>query len=444
MSSLNTSYWSISKVAIPVILGGFVQTFVIVIDNFFLSQVNDTAFNAAGTGGLLYLVLYMLAFGYASTAQIVIARRVGEGNAKKVGKIYWQVVWFMLGFASLLFLILFFFGYSYADDLLQDPELSAALGDFMTYRAWGIFFACLNLSFVSFYVGIARTGILVFVTMLTALLNVFLDWGFIFGNMGFPQMGLEGAALASSLSEATAFFFGAAYTIFFVKREKFGLESVIGIDKKLFWRLTKLSIPLMIQGFISFAAWFIFFIIVEKLGSAQYTISNAIRNVYSLVLIPLFGFNATAKTYVSGLIAEKRLDEVVPTIKKIVLLSVGATTLLLCGNIFFPDHILGIFIEETHVIEDGVTVMRVVIGSLFLFSIASILFQVVSGCGDTRNALFIELSAISIYLVFAWIITSYLKSDLAVVWTSEYIYFGLLALASIWYIRKGKWKTVKV
>ena len=446
MQALNTSYKNISKVAIPVILGGFVQTMVLVADNYFLKKESEIFFNAAGTGGLLYLVLYMLAFGYASTAQILVARRAGERNYLCIGPLYWQMVWFMLGFATLMYCCLWFFGNSAVNYLIKNDALATATGSFLHYRAWGIFFAFLNLTFVAFYVGIAKTGILIAVTIFTALLNVFLDYGLIFGYMGFPKMGLEGAAIASSLSEATAFLFGAIYTIFFVDRKKFGLHAMVSVRWSLFVRLTKLSFPLMLQSFISLAAWLVFFFIVEKIGHVEYTISNTIRNIYSIILIPLFGFNATAKTYVSGLIAEQRMHEVKPMIKRIAILTGGSTLILLCCNLLFPEAVLGIWLDQNDaaLMAQAIPVLYVVTGSLLLFAVASVAFQVVSGCGDTRTALLIEFLAITIYLIFAWYITIYLKSDLHIVWASEYIYFSLLLVASLLYIRSDRWKKVKV
>jgi len=432
-------------VALPVIAGGFVQAFVVLIDNVFLSTVSADAFNSAGYGGMFYVSLYMLGVGYANTAQVVIARRYGEKNYHRIGPTYMQALWFLLIFAGLLYLLLQFFGSVAMDSLLNDPGIREGTSSFLAYRSWGIFFAFINLSFVALYVGIARTSVLIVATAVTAVLNVILDYMLIFGNWGAPELGLEGAAIASSLSEAAACGIGIIYTLFFLDRKVFKLDKIHGIRKKLFSRIALLSIPLMIQSFMSLAAWAVFFVIVEKLGKGQATISNAVRNVYTVALIPLFGFSSTTRTYVSGLLAEKRVDEVGPLLGRVIIMSVGATLVLIHGCLFYPEAILGIWLSDSpELIAEGTPVTMLITGSLLLFSAVGVLFSVVSGSGDTPRALLIEVLSIMIYLTIAWYIAVYLKSSLMVVWSSEYIYFGLIGIFSLWYFKSGKWKTIRI
>ena len=433
------------RVALPVIIGGFVQAFVVMVDNFFLSKVDTVAFNAAGYGSMFYISVYMLGMGYTNAVQVVIARRHGERDFKKVGLTYMQAVWFLLIFAALLWGLLTFFGNSALDQLMKDPEFRDGTKRFLGYRSWGIFFAFMNLTFVALYVGIQRTGPLAIATGVTAILNIILDYCLIFGNWGFPEMGLEGAALASSLSEASGTIYGVIYTWFFLGRRRYHLHRFIGIRWPEFKRMALLSIPLMIQSFMSIAAWAAFFLIIEKLGKASSTISHAIRNVYVVALIPLYGFSATTRTYVSGLIAQRRTNEVVPTVRRLVVLSVATTFLLIHGGWFYPSGILSIWLSDyPELIAEGRPVMFVATASLLTYAASGVLFSLVTGSGDTRTALFIEGSCIMLYLIAAYIFTLKLDYGLTTVWLTEFLYFGLLGLAAMYYIHKGKWKNIKV
>jgi Na+-driven multidrug efflux pump len=81
---------------------------------------------------------------------------------------------------------------------------------------------------------------------------------------------------------------------------------------------------------------------------------------------------------------------------------------------------------------------------MFFFCIAFILFNGVAGTGNTKVSLLIEATTISIYLAAAYFIAIELEASLPVVWCSEFIYFGLLGLFSLWYLKKGNWRKLKI
>src|SRR5690606_24134053 len=114
------------------------------------------------------------------------------------------------------------------------------------------------------YSGIARTQIIMYTTIITAVGNVFLDYGLIFGNWGMPKMGIEGAALATSLSELAAFVFSFIYANYDKNLKKYSLFRNFNVDRKIIKNLLAVSWPIMIQGMVSVFVWTIFFFFIEK------------------------------------------------------------------------------------------------------------------------------------------------------------------------------------
>ena len=123
-----------------------------------------------------------------------------------------------------------------------------------------------------------------------AVVNIVLDYCLIFGNCGFPQMGIGGAALASLCAEISAFIFFTSYTYITLKKRDFGMFKIHRPETELMGRILKISTPTMIQKLFSFSVWFIFFVLIEKMGETATGISSITRSVYMILITPCFAF----------------------------------------------------------------------------------------------------------------------------------------------------------
>jgi Na+-driven multidrug efflux pump len=184
--------------------------------------------------------------------------------------------------------------------------------------------------------------------------------------------------------------------------------------------------------------------IIEKIGETELAISHIVRSIYMVLMIPLFGFSNATNTFVSNLIGEGRSDAVLPVIKKIVYLSLACTFILSLICFFIPELLVSFYTSDSQLISQTVDTLRVVNFTMFFFCVSFILFNGVTGTGNTKASLLIEFINIVIYLSAAYYIGITLKSSLPVVWASEFIYFGCLGLLSYLYLKKGNWKGLNI
>lgn len=438
------SYKNIWKIAFPIIISGVAQNIVNVTDTMFLGQLSNVALGAGGNAGIFYFVLVITGMGFTTGAQIIIGRRNGEQNYAQIGRVFDHCLYFIVPLGVALFFFMKFISPHLLEVITHSPQILEASIEYLDYRAFGILFSFINFSFIAFYVGTTKTKILIPVTFLMMLTNVFLDYSLIFGNFGFPEMGIKGAALASVISEATALLFFIVYTYKKVDIEKFNLFKFRNFDKAVFKRIFKVGSPMMLQNFLSLSSWFIFFMIIEKLGEKELAISHIIRSIYMVLMIPLFGFSSATNTLVSNLIGQGNSDKVLVLIKKIMLLSLFSTSIVLMFNLFFPNEMIGFYTKDIHLIKDAIPTLNIVSGTMFFFAVAFIFFNGVSGTGNTKTSLLIEAITISIYLAATYYIAIVLKASLPLVWCSEFIYFGLLGLLSFVYLKWGNWKKVSI
>lgn len=438
------SYKNIFKIALPIIISGIAQNVVNVTDTMFLGKLSNVALGAGGNAGIFYFVLVITGMGFTTGAQIIIGRRNGEKNYAQIGKIVDHTLYFLIPFSILLFFFIRYYSPYLLEIITLSPSILSASIEFLNYRAFGIFFAFINFTFISFYVGTTQTKILIYVTLIMMLVNVFLDYALIFGNFGFPEMKIKGAAIASTISEIIAVLFFVIYTYKKIDTEKYQLFRFKGFDKNIFNRIIKVGGPVMLQNFLSLSSWFIFFIIIEKLGEKELAISHIIRSIYMVLMIPLFGFSSATNTLVSNLIGQGNDDKVLTLVKRVTLLSLLSTSFVLLFNVFIPRQMIGFYTNDLSLITESIPTLHVISFSMFVFAVAFISFNGLSGTGNTKTALLIEFVTISIYLVATYYIAIVLQSSLPIVWCSEVIYFGLLGSMSYAYLKWGNWRAKEI
>jgi putative MATE family efflux protein len=438
------SYRRIWEISLPIILSLVAQNIVNVTDTAFLGRVGEVELGASAIAGLFYISLFMLGFGFGIGGQILIARRNGERNYGEIGKITDNSLYFLMGMGLFLFLIIKFFSPAMLRPMIASDAVYQASTDFLQYRIYGIFFAFGNVLLRAFYIGTTSTRVLTYNALIMAGTNVVLDYGLIFGNLGLPEMGLKGAALASAISEGVSAVFFFTYTVKMVDLRKYNLFRFDDFDWQIVRKTLDISIFVMLQYFISLAAWFIFFMIIEKIGERPLAISNIIRSAYIVLMIPVFAFGSTASSLVSNVIGQGRPDQVIPVIKKVALLNLMLVGSLVVISALIPSFLISVYTSDPELVRQTVPSFYVVMSALLLFSFSSILFNGVSGTANTATALIIEIITIGIYLVVAWVLGVHLKLSIELVWMSEYVYFLMLGLLSFIYLRSGKWRKKRV
>lgn len=295
----NKEIWNVSY---PIFLGLLAQNIINVTDTAFLGRVGEVELGASAMGGLFYICVFTIAFGFSVGSQILIARRNGEGRYKDVGPVMIQGGTFLLGLAVLMFGLTHLLAPSIVRLLISSDSIFDATMEFLNWRIWGFFFAFVNVMFRALYIGITRTKVLTMNAVVMALVNVLLDYILIFGKFGMPEMGIKGAAVASVMAEAASLAFFLIYTYAKVDFKKFGLNHWQKIDFSLLGKILSISCFTMVQYFLAMATWFVFFIAIERLGQRELAIANIVRSIYIVMLIPVQALSTTTNSLVSNLI----------------------------------------------------------------------------------------------------------------------------------------------
>lgn len=420
------------------------QNLIQVIDTAFLGRVGEVELGASALAGIIYVAIYTLGFGFSMGSQILIGRRNGEKNFNQIGDIVIQGAIFLFIPAVLLIPLLRHAAINWMPALFESADVGRAVSEYLEWRVFGLTFAFVNLMFRAFFIGIAQTKVLTINAVVMGVVNVIFDYGLIFGNLGMPELGIGGAAIASVISElsSTVFFF--LYLKKSVDLDKYGFNK-IRFQFSVIKRILDLSIFMMIQYLFSVSTWLLFFLFIENyMGERSLAVTNVVRSLYTVVTIPSHAIGSATSTLVSNTIGAGRQSDVLNLIKRLSLISLGVMFVMIVAIASMPRIVISIYTESSSLIDEVIAPLFVMLSSLPFYSVGAVLFSSISGTGNTKSALKIEIISLLFYVVYMWFIIVYLRSSVALAWTTEHVYWLLLTVIPLFYLRSGKWKERKI
>ena len=437
--SASPSYSTIWKISYPIFLSLLAQHIIIVVDTAFLGRVGEIELGASAIGGLFYVCLFMLGFGFGTGTQILIGRRKGEKNYHHIGIYVDHSIYFLVTMGMILFFLTKIVSADVLQLILSSENIYHASKEYLDIRIWGLVFAFVNMAFRGFYIGITQTRYLAYTAALMAIVNISLDYLLIFGNFGFPEMGIAGAALASVIAEISAVLFFFIITFAKVDLSKYNLFCFPKLNLLVIKKILDVAGFIMFQFFISILSWFTFFMIIEKTGERNLAVSNILRSLYMIFTIPIFGLGSATNTIVSNLLGEGKQKSVLPTVFRLSILSLLSILGMIILTYIFQWDIISFYTTDPSLIEYTLGPLRVILGVLIFFAVSIIIFNGVAGTANTKVSLIIEIIAMVLYLSLAYYLAIVTKSSIETIWFTEYLYFSILGILSFWYLKKGNW-----
>lgn len=412
-------------------------------DTAYLGRVGEVELGASALAGVYYLVIFMLGFGFSVGAQVLMARRNGQGEYRQIGQVFMQGSAFLLLFAALLFTISHLYSPVLLRPLIDSDAVYHATLEYIDWRVYGFFFSFIGAMFRAFFVGITNTKTLTANSLVMVGTNIVLNYILIFGKLGFPALGIAGAAMASSISEAVSVLFYVIYTYRKIDYKKYGLFVFSKINFSMLKQILSVSIWVMMQNGVTFVSWFIFFVAIEHHGERALAITNVVRSISAFLFMFINAFASTNSSMTSNLIGAGKSDAVLPLCKRVVLLCYAFV--VPCGLLIalFPDIVLRIYTDNPDLIAASIPSLWVMLSSHLIATPAFIYFFCVSGTGNTQVAFRFEMVSVFVYTVYTIYVVYYLHADVAICWTTEHVY-DLMVLLSLIYLRSGRWKLKKL
>lgn len=452
-------------------LGSAAQNVIALSDAVLLYHLGEVEFAAIGFVGVFYITIAAIGYGFSRGGQIMIARRMGEGRPGAVGYTFHAMFLFELMLACLMWAFMRYgTPWFFKLFLTHSPEIYQKGLEYIHYRSYGVFFSYGGVALISLYSGIARPAIILFDTVVLALVNLTLNYGLIFGKFGLPALGIGGSGLASSIAEGIAFVIFVLYIIWDKKNRVLRIFHTRKSDEQILIRRQddlehetkepedlvyhpnesifqvmrhqlRISLPVVAQSAVSQGSWVFFFGMVENLGEHALAVSNLARTVYLLLSIPLWGFSSGINTLASNLIGQQRRSEVLPAAWKTGKLCWAVSMIMAVPILFFPEKLLYPLLGKSDMtlITDTQPVFYVLLVILSMSSFGSVLLNTLAGTGATGFGFKLQVVTIAAYLGYIYVVTNFTHLSLAWVWGAEVIYWILMISLVLWYLRSDRW-----
>lgn len=426
--------------ALPIALSILVPQINFITNNIFLGHLNLDALGVAGITGVYYLIFAVMGNGLVNGLQSIISRRSGANRIHEIGGIYQHGLILALAIALIGILITWFFAEPILSLTLQDEQHVQMSVSFLKQRIWGLpllyLFQINNVLLIS----TNKSKLILFGSVSETFSNIFFDYSLIFGHFGFAAMGFDGAAVASVLSEGI----GACtvmIVIFFTGTQKpFQLWQKLQFSFETIRSILNQSLPLIAQYTISIVSWEFFYILIEHHGKLALSVSNVMRNLFGLFGCLTWGFASASNTMVSNLIGQGKQDEVLPLVKLLIKLSLGVTGIFVFILNIAPGLLLRAYGQDEAFIAAAIPVARIISVGLLIMSVGTVLMNAVVGTGNSKFNLITELFAISLYVIYVYLILEKFNLSISIGWMSEWLYWTSLLLPSLWYMRSMRWK----
>lgn len=427
--------------AIPMILEMSMESLFAVVDIFFVAKLGADAVAIVGLTESVMALIYAVAFGLTIGATATVARRMGEKDEAGAAKTAAHVIYLGVIVSVLMSAI----GIIFAPDILRllraDPRVIAEGSVFMRIMLGGnavvVFIFLLNAVFR----GAGDAAIAMRVLILANGLNMILSPCFIFGVGFFPELGVIGAAVGTTIGRGCGVLF-AAWFLFrpggriHVHRESWRL------DPALLWKLARLSSTGIFQLLIATASWTALMPIIAGFGNeaiAGYVI--ALR-VVMFALLPALGLANAAATMVGqnlGAGKPERSEQAVWTataFNGVIYFLIGVVLVL------FSGPIIGIFEREPAVFGIGTSCLHIVAFGFVFYGMGMVLETAFNGAGDTWTPTYLNLLVFWIFEIpVAYTLAYHFNWGPSGVFWAITMAFSLLAIASGLLFKRGKWKT---
>ncbi|HLY69491.1 MAG TPA: MATE family efflux transporter [Puia sp.] len=430
----------ILKMMLPISFAILVPQLNFITNNIFLGHLNEESLAIAGITGVYYLIFAVIGNGLNNGLQVLIARRSGEGRIEEIGKLFSQSIRISLVCAATGILLTYFIAPAILTFSIHSDAIREQAIHFLKIRIWGLPFLYVYQMRNALLVGTNQSKYLIYGAIAEAVMNVFFDYGLIFGHFGLPKMGFDGAAVSSIVAEIAGLF-----VIFAVINAK-GISKKLQLFKHFAFdaKNTKLIIiqssPLVFQFAISIITWEFFYILIEHHGEQALAISNTMRNIFGIFGSFIWAFAATTSSMVSNIIGQGKKERVIELINKIARLSFSLTLMYVILLNLFPQILLSIYGQNESFVEAAIPVVRVISFAMLIMSFATIWLNAVTGTGNSTVNLAIEICTIIFYIIYVYLTLEYYQLSIIYGWMSEWLYWICTFVPAYFYIKSGWWK----
>lgn len=436
---------SILIIAAPAIIEMSLNTILMVADTIMVGQLVDKqALSAVGIANSIMFTLIFVFSSFNTGAIAMISRSFGEKNMAKAKDVAQTNLALNLSIGAVVALLAFLLKPILFMPYQIEALVTSHLHVYYDIVVAGMLFQFLSFAFASISRGVGDTKTPMYITGLAVVINILLNYVLITGWSVFPEMGIAGAALATTIARIISF---SIYVfMIFGGRHKLSLSlKNIHLNRSILKPLWKISYPGAVEQFLMQSAFLVLGIIITTLSTDSEALFRILLNIESTSFMPAVGISIAAATLVGQALGEKDPDKAY----EIGLLSGYVSVLwgVIIGIIFFmfPKSILGLFTPDQVIIQMGIVVMMIFAFNQPLLNFNIAMSGALRGAGDTNIVM--RLTSLRLWLIFipgTYLCVMVLKTGVVGLWYAEILSFLLFSYIMFKRFKSRKWAYIEL
>lgn len=430
------------RLAAPMMVINLSMTFMQFCDTAMVAPLGSVALAAVLPAGLVYFVPFAFWMGLLSCIGTFVAQSLGRDEKMDCGHYAWQGIFLAAG-AGLSMLAFWPLAHWIFDCLGHEGEVRKLEVVFFQISLFGAIPGLIGIVFSSFFVSIQRPAILAWYAVGSTLLNVFLNYGFIYGRMGFPELGVAGSALGTVIA-ITAQTFGLAIHFFLAK--EYGTRRP-RLDLGALKRVLRIGLPSGFEIGFDILSWGVALVwMVGQFGTPHLAATTIIVRYMHLSFMPALALAAAMSAMVGKAIGENRKAEADVLVKTAWMACLVFMTTM--GILFFTFRhtLLGWFTEDEAIIQIGSSILLLV--AIFqIFDARMIVFShALRSAGDTLWQASVMISTCLTVFFGGGLLMVHCFPQLGSVgpWLTGTIYIFTVSFLLAWRWRTGRWRKVEI
>lgn len=444
-----TQYWptgarlqQIMVLALPIMAGMLSQSILNIVDTWMVSSLGSDALAAVGMASNTNYLASAAVIGLGAGVQAMVARRRGDNNETAMALPLNAGLSIALLMALPLFLVFYLGAAPLMAFLIDDPLVAPIAADYFGIRIVGIFALGMNFSFRGYWNGVNRSTVYMRTLIVMHVCNVVLSYGFIFGAFGFPELGVYGAGLGTSLALYIA---SVLYLIqCWMYSRGHGFLAVMPRWPQIRDTL-KLALPNSIQQVFFAGGLTMLFWIIARVGTPELAVGHVLITIILFLILPSMGLGMAATSLVSQALGRGDAEDAHRWGVNITLLGMVLLWVIALPLVVVPDLILSTFFHEPELIDLARAPLQITGLFIGLDACGIILSQALLGAGASSAVMKISIILQwAFFIPAAFIVGPVLGYGLLGIWLFQLIQRLLQAIIMARQWKSRTWATIKI
>ena len=438
------------RVSYPLILSHLSFTLQTFVDRVFLTWYSPEAIAGAVAGLFITWAVVGLFVAVGEYVTTFVAQYHGAQRPERIGPAVWQGIYFAAG-AGVLMAALAPSLHSVFDWAGHDPKVREHEVRYASLLMAGGFPVVLMATLASYFAGRGKTLVILRVNVLVTLVNVVLDYLWIFGLLGFPRAGVAGAAAATIAAEAVG---ASVYLALMLRAEDRRLRATLSgwrFDRALFSRLVRYGLPSGLHWAIEILGFGVFLLIVGRIGTLELAATGMAFNLNGLVFVPMLGLGVGVTSIVGRYIGAGRPELAERSTWSAIGISFAYMTVwglfyFLAPLLLLAPYRAGANPAEFAPLEALTAVLLRFVAVYSIFDMLNVVCAAaLRGAGDTVFAMWSStFFALFAMLLPTYVAVTFFGSGIYTAWTAASAYVFGVGTLLFFRFRRGRWKSLRV